>query len=349
MIAFSPSFPRRGLAAAAVLAAFAAPAAAQAPTAGPTVKSSVSGVYEIVVSEQTGDVYVAATGGRAAGAARVLVLDGQTLQKKGEIDVSEASAFGLGLNDRTQTLYTTGTRAGAVGVIDLRSGRMVKTIESADTSAHVREAVVDEGRNRVYVSVVGTPGKIWVIDGATNTLSRVIEGVGAGTTGIALDAQANKLYATNMQGGDVAVVDVESGRVERTFSAGGERPTNVAFDAATQRLFVANQGSGNVTVLDARTGRLIQAIPTGEGALGVSFHAGTGRVYVANRGAGTVTVIDAASLNVLGQLQTGSHPNTVAIHRGNGTAYVTNKARSAGRGQPPVDDPNGDTVTRIRP
>jgi hypothetical protein len=47
-------------------------------------------------------------------------------------------------------------------------------------------------------------------------------------------------------------------------------------------------------------------------------------------------------------LATGSHPNTVAVDRRSGLAYVSNKARSAPRGQPPVEDPNGDTVSILR-
>jgi YVTN family beta-propeller protein len=340
---------RRGLAAVAAVAALAAPAAAQAPTAGPSVKLG-AGLYEIAVSQTTGTVYVASTGPRGEPGARVFALDPATLATRAEIDVSAAPAFGLGINDRTQTLYTSNTRSRSVSAIDLASGRVVATITTPlDTVAHLREVVVDETRNLVYVSSYDDPGKIWVIDGATNTLRTVIDNVGKGTSGMALDVAANRIYATNMQGGDISVVDLASGRVERTFSAGGGRPSNAVLDPATHRLFVANQETGNLTVLDARSGQLLQTVATGAGALGVSFHAPSNRVYVANRGAGTVTVIDGASYQVVASLATGTHPNTVAIHRASGAAFVTNKARSAGRGQPPVNDPNGDTVSRINP
>src|SRR5690606_13853160 len=115
---------------------------------------------------------------------------------------------------------------------------------------------------------------------------------------------------------------------------------NVSFDPATNRLFVANQVSGDLTVLDAGSGELLRTVKTGEGALGVRVHPENGVVYVANRRAGTVSVVDAATYQVIANLETGSHPNTVVIDHESGLAYVTNKARSAGRGAPPVDDPN---------
>lgn len=338
----------RGLAAAAVLVA--APVAAQAPTVGPSPKVG-AGLYEIVVSQSTGTVYVAGVGARGeTNGAKVYALDPTTLQTRAMIDVSAAPAFGLGLNDRTQTLYTSNTRARSASAIDLATGRVVATISTPqDTVAHLREVVVDETRNRVYVSSFGESGKIWVIDGATNRLHAMIENVGNGTTGMALDTANNRMYATNMTSGEIAVVNLETGRVERTFPAGGDRPTNAAYDPRTHRLFVTNQGTANLTVLDVRTGELLRSVPTGAGALGVNYSPVSNRIFVANRGAGTVTVLDGASYQVLASLNTGTHPNTVAIHHASGAAFVSNKARSAGRGQPPVDDPNGDTVTRINP
>src|SRR5690606_8464580 len=103
------------------------------------------------------------------------------------------------------------------------------------------------------------------------------------------------------------------------------------------------------TVLNADSGELLKTIETGDKALGVAFDPERKRIYVANRGAGTVTVIDSESYETHGNLETGTHPNTIAIDPRTGNAYVTNKAKSGGRNAPPVDDPNGDTVTIITP
>ena len=336
------------------LALMAGPAAAE-PKLGSSVKVG-AGLYEIVHNPATGTVYVAAVGPRGAkDAARIYELDGATLKEKNAIDVSASPLYGLGINTATQTLYGTDTRSGSVSAVDLKTGKVVASIKHGD-GAHVREAIVDEATNTVYVSVVGTRGaesSVWVIDGKTNSFSHAIPVPAETLTGIALDAKNNRLFGTAMGAGTVVAIDLPSRKITSTWNAGGEGPTNLVFDAAGNRLFVANQKSGSLTVLDAKSGDLVKAVPTGEGALSVAYNPNTQHVYVANRAAGTVTVVDGKTYNVVSNLKTGTLPQTIAIDRKTNVVYVTNKARGLPRNAPPdakpVDDPMGDTVTIIHP
>ncbi|HRQ49728.1 MAG TPA: hypothetical protein PLR74_04280, partial [Agriterribacter sp.] len=155
------------------------------------------GLYEIVYSEKSNAVYVASIGTRGQeGAGKVYALDPVTLAVKDSIDVSAAPAFGLGLNEKTQTLYTSNTRSNSVHAIDLKSGKVVATITHGKDKSHTREIVVDEKNNRVYVSDVG--GGIWVIDGKTNTFSHLIEDAGLSVTGLALNSRKAILYAIDI-------------------------------------------------------------------------------------------------------------------------------------------------------
>jgi YVTN family beta-propeller protein len=348
-----PALSRRhafGLVAGLLCASRVSPAMAAA-TVGKSVRLvPPGGLYELVVSTTTGLLHVAAAGQRGATEASILGLDPQSLEVKSTLSLPEP-AFGLAVNDRTGTLYTTNTRSGSVSAIDLKTGQAVAKIARGE-NAHVRQLVVDEEANRIYVSIVGLRGgnsAIWVVDGAKNEILHVIEdGLGEGVTGIALDRAGGRIFATRLQTSDVLEIDLNSRAVKRTFASGGEGTVNAAYDAAGKRVFVTNQKSGTLTVLDAGTGALVKSVETGAGALGVMLHPTNGTVLVANRGAGTVSVVDGTKLEVQASLATGSHPNTIAVDRRSGLAYVTNKARSAGRGQPPVDDPNGDTVSLIR-
>jgi YVTN family beta-propeller protein len=353
----------RGLAAMTVAAGalLIASVASAEPTLERSVKVEPGGLYELVFNPADNDVYIAAVGPRGQTVAQIARLDGATLAAEAGVNVSADPLYGLGLNSRTQMLYGTATRTGSVGVVNLATGEVVASIKDGDNdSAHVREAIVDEQRNKVYVTVVGgetgdasRPNEVWVIDGATNTLERKITVPVGGLTGAALDVAANRLYITGMSSGDVAAIDLSNDQVVGRWSAGGERPTNVAVDTAGQRLFVANQGSGDLTVLNAASGELLGKVTTGEGALSVAFNGAVNQIYVANRQAGTVTVVDATSYAVLANLQTGTFPQTIAIDRATNTVYVTNKARGLPRNAPagtPVPvDPAGDTVSVIRP
>lgn len=316
------------------------------PSVDRTTKVS-AGVYEIVVSGANNAVYVATAGSRSEPGGQILELDAVTLDVRRTIDVSESPAYGLGINDRTQTLYTSNTRNGSVSAIDLRSGRELATISVADNpNAHTFRVLVDEPSNTVYVSVAQGEGQVWVIDGATNTLAHIIEGVGTRSTGMAIDPNTNRLFVASLGSNEIVAVDLASREVVARMASGGERPTQLAFDPATSRLFVTNQGTGTMTVLDTRSGELLASVETGDGALGIGFNASTDRVYVANRQTSTVTVVDATSYEEVADLASGTLPNTIAIDARTNVAYVTNKARSGPNGEP---DPNGDTVTRITP
>lgn len=309
------------------------------------------GLYELAISEKDNYVYVASTGSRAVPGGYIFKLDPKTLAKVDSIDLKETPPFGVTINQKTQTLYTSNTRTNSVSAIDLKTGKVLATIKNGKEKSHTRELIVDEDSNTIYVSDVGDPSSIWVIDGKTNTFSHLIENTGKNTTGMALDKKNKQIYITNLGTNEIALIDLKTKAVVKTFASGGEGSTNIVFDEKGDRLFVANQKSGDITVLQASTGKFIQSVKTGEGALGVTFNTKKELIYVANRTAGTVTVIDAKSYAVLKSLSTGTYPNTVVVNQKTGEAYVTNKAKSARRDDPtpPAPDLNGDTVTLIKP
>ncbi|MFT0860706.1 YncE family protein [Ancylobacter sp. G4_0304] len=345
-----------------------------------------AGLYELVFSPATNRVYVAAAGTRGAKETFVLGLDPTTLEVKETIALGEDPMFGLGVNNKTKTLYGTQTRDGSVSAIDLNTGKIVAHVAKGE-KAHVRQIVVDEDANKVYVSVVGmreAPSEIWIIDGATNKLDHAIEGLTGGVTGIALDAKGKRLFASTMNSNEVHVVDLATEKVVKTFPSGGDNAINLAYDASGDQLFIAHQGSGEVVVLDAKDGNIIKKIPTGEGALSVAIDPARSLAYVTNRRAGYVTLIDTKTLEPVANVNLGSMPQTVAIDAATGNAYVSSKMKSAMRprpsappaaaGAPPVSaaavpagaqpaagpggerprpvpmvDPFGDTVTLIKP
>lgn len=302
------------------------------------------GVYELVFNTKNNGIYVATTRGNIE-RPTIYQLDANDLSVKDSI-VLESAAFGLAINQKTQVLYGTGTRAGAVIAIDIKNKKTIATINNGKEGAHTREAVVDEKNNIVYVSDV--KGGVWVIDGHTNRFDRMLNGI-KGATGLTIDSDKSRLYAISQN--KVVLYDLKANAVVDSFATGGERAINLALDTKGNRLFVAHQGSGNVTVLDATKGTVLKTIAAGDGALGITFSAVNGKVFVANRSAGTVTVINTKTYDVVANVQSGSLPNTVVVDT-KGNAYVSNKANGGGRPKQgekpkPSNDPNGDILTRI--
>ncbi|MBE9607185.1 YncE family protein [Acetobacteraceae bacterium H6797] len=315
------------------------------------------GLYELAVSSTTNLVHVASAGTRGGKNAKLLGLDLRTLELRSTIELGEDGVFGVAVNDKTGTLFGTSTRDGELVLIDLKAGSIKAKLTEGE-GAHLRQVVVDEAKNRAFVTSFGARGKpsaIWVVDGAAGKVETVIsEGLEGGITGLAFDAAGDRLFATALMSNEIVEVSLEKKAGIRRFAAGAEGTINVAFDPASSRLFATNQKSGQLTVLDAKSGTLIKAIETGAGALGVTLSADGALAYVANRGAGTVSLVDTKALSVLSNLETGTHPNTVAVDRRSGLAYVSNKAKMGPRPQPgqapvpPPEDPNGDTVSLIR-
>lgn len=364
---------------------------ALAQAAGPGIdRSGKAGqeLYELVYNPGDRHLYVAATGEwdkktQSARDAGISVVDPASLKVVRRLPLGQNAVFGLGLNGRTQTLYGTNTSGGSVSAIDARTGKVLaRIVDPANPRAHVRDVAVDEGANKIYVSVVGgfsfEEGKegpksaVWVIDGQSNTLEDVIVDPVKSATGLAVDAAAGRLYVADLAQNQVGVIDLSTRKPLAYYRAYDETAVtiassprsgkqengaqNIAVDPQGRRLFVTNPGSGTLTVIDAGTGRLLKSVETGKAPLDVAWNAGAKQIYVTNRGSGedgTVTVVDGDSYAVLAQLRTGTYPQTVVVDPASHAVFVSNKAKSLPRdaapGTPVPEDPAGDTVTVIRP
>ena len=337
------------------------------------------GLYELVFSAPMNRVYVAAAGSRGATETFIYALDPATLETKETIALGADPVFGLGINNRTRTLYGTQTRDGSLAVIDLTSGKVVAKLAKGE-KAHVREVVVDEAANRAYVTITGrrdSSSSVWIVDGGKNEIVGTIDDLPGAVTGISLDAKGGRLFLSAMEDNLVHVVDIASKKVT-TFPSGGEGAINLLYDASGDQVFVAHQGSGEVVALDAKDGKVIKTIPTGAGALSLAIDPSRSILYVTNRQAGFTSLVDTKTLEPIANVVTGSMPQTVTVDAATGNAYVSNKLKTAGRPRPPAPpsaaapgaapqpasapageatrarpvpmiDPYGDTVTLIKP
>ncbi|SEK18394.1 YncE family protein [Parapedobacter koreensis] len=309
-------------------------------------------LYEIAVDHSDGAVYVASVGQQGNPGPFIYKLDAQTLAAVDSIALGEAPGFGLGINQKTRTLYTTNTRSNSVHAIDLKTGSILATITNGAESSHTREVIVDEKANKVYVSDVGDPSTIWVIDGKTNQYLYSLEGAGKTATGLAVDGDNELLYVTAMGDNEILVYNTKTREKVKSFPSGSESPINIAFDKKGDRLFVTDSKNSVLTVLKASSGELLQKVTVGENPIGVSFDAGRNRIYTANRQGQSLTVVDGSSYAVIKTLPTEGLSNTVAVHPKTGAVYVTNKqvGTRVREGQtPPAPLPNGDTVSLITP
>lgn len=306
-----------------------------------------SELYQLVYNPTNNSVYVA---GPKKGFSKdadnfVYVLDAKDLSLKDSIAIGKYMPFGIALNNKTQTLYVGHSLQKAVSAIDIKSKKQT-IIPNDKEKAKIREIVVDEVRNKVYVSDHGNPS-IWEIDGKTNKLIKTIEQPGAYLLGLNVDAKRGKVYATDSQDmqGNVMVYNSESGKLESQFKTWSYCPLNIALDQVNNRIFVSQSNDNNVTVLDGNTGEIINKVYLGydSSPIGLVYDAKNNLVYTANRNKQQVAVIDAKSYKVIETVATEGLPNTISLDPVSGAIYVTNK--EAGKKGKPVA--NGNTVMKI--
>lgn len=310
------------------------------------------GLYEIVVDHNDGHIYVASIGQQGILGPYIYKLNPQTLDAVDSIALGDTPGFGLGINQKTRTLYTSNTRSNSVHAIDIKTGKLLATISNGAEKSHTREIVVDEKNNKVYVSDVGDPSTIWVIDGKANQYLYSLENAGKTATGLAIDGKKGLLYVTAMGDNEVLVYNTKTREKVKSFPSGSESPINIAFDKKGNRLFITDSKNSVLTALNATTGELLQKITVGENPIGVNFDAKRNWIYTANRQGKSLTVVDGKTYTVIKDIPTDGLSNTVAVNPKTGAAYVTNKqvGTRVREGQtPPTPLPNGDTVSLITP
>lgn len=275
----------------------------------------------------------------------VYVLDGQNLAIKDSIAIGKNLPFGIALNNKTQTLYVGHSLQNAISAIDLVTKKQ-QLINGGKEKSKIRELVVDEKRNKIYVSDHGNPS-IWEVDGKTNTWVRSFDLPGAYILGVNVDAEKGLVYGTdagNMEG-NILVYNSESGKLEEKYKTWSYCPLNIALDKKNNRIFVSQSNDNNITIVDGTTGEIVQKVYLGydSSPIGLAYDAKNNVLYTANRSKHEVAVIDCATFEVKERIATKGLPNTISINPTSGTVYVTNKG--AGRNGDPVE--NGNTVLKI--
>ncbi|MEV4421454.1 YncE family protein [Patulibacter sp. NPDC049589] len=267
------------------------------------------------------------------------LVDRRTLKVRRTIDVSAdggQTAFGVGVDDRHDTVWATNTLEGQATVWSQSTGRRLATLDGVD---HARDIAIDPVRERAYVSAYGG-NQVAVFD--TKRLTRVATidtGADSGPTSIALDVARGRLYVAALDENAVLAIDTRRNAIADRWPTGQRDVTGLGVDPIRNRVYATGTASGDVVQLDGRTGKVRWTRATGGGALSVTPDPITGRVFAANRLERSTTVLDPKDGKILANLDVGPNPNNVTLV--GGTAFVVNKGEPTEAGH--------DTITKIAP
>jgi len=168
-----------------------------------------------------------------------------------------------------------GNFAGAVSVLDARTGRVVHT--TALGHAAYRMAVASRAR-RLFVPNEMTGGLDVLDTGSGRFLGRVPVGL---SSGVVVATRTERAFVSEWQTNKVATLDARTGRILRKTQV-GVGPQAGVVDEAAGRVFVSydggSRGAPGISVLDARSGTLVKTIAGLAGQVSVNNR--TGSVYV---------------------------------------------------------------------
>lgn len=155
---------------------------------------------------------------------KLLMLDGTTLQLKGEVKGAyRGTAYGLTLDEKTQKIYVGGRDY--INEIDARTQQVVRTIPlNAPQLASAQNLIVDSDSGRIFVVAFDHDDRSGPHDGLYifdlkdgKSLGYVRTGVGANA--VRFNPKYNELYVSNFTSGTISVVDGKTWRVTHEFRA----------------------------------------------------------------------------------------------------------------------------------
>src|SRR5438105_4756791 len=191
-------------------------------------------------------------------------------------------------------LYVDIAQSSALGVIDPRTGKLVRTIRGIDhpynlyfTPDGSKAIVVAEYYNRLDFR-----------DPHTWRLIKSVHIPGSGPDHLDFSANGRYLMLGTEFDGNVFKVDVTTMKVVGKVHVGG-LPVDVKLSPDGSVFYVANQGLNGVSIDDPVAMRPVAFFKTGKGAHGMAVSRDTRLLYVSNRLAGTISVISFAERKVV--------------------------------------------------
>jgi YVTN family beta-propeller protein len=172
--------------------------------------------------------------------------------------------------------------AGRAIVVDLRSERVVKTIDLRPGAMPQDVKLSPDGRT-FYVADMASGG-VWLIDARRMRKER-FQRTGAGAHGLYPSRDSKLLYVSNRSAGTITVLSFRTRRPVRTWRIpGGGSPDMGGVSADGRVLWLSGRYNAEVYAISTRTGRLLHRIRVGPGPHGMCVWPQPGRYSIGHTG-----------------------------------------------------------------
>jgi DNA-binding beta-propeller fold protein YncE len=262
----------------------------------------------------------------------VTVIDGAT-KATSQIAVGGIPSS-VAVNPVTGTVYVASLSDSTVTEIDGATGAATlvqASVSPGQSGLSFIALAVDTATNEVYIASVnnsnGNEGSVTVLDGFTNAVTEVAEGINPSTLGVnseilAVDPVRDEVYVDNSVGGTIVEINGITGAAVAV--GAGSDPGPIAVNPVTGSVYAGDTLGAEVTVIDGRTGILsVVSIPAIAGAIAVN--PASNKVYVVSPFSDTVAIIDGSTNRVSGVTASGNL-GALAVDPVANRVYVLNTA-----------------------
>jgi YVTN family beta-propeller protein len=207
----------------------------------------------------------------------VTVFDLATLKVLDTIHTTGSKPDAIEYDPATQLVFVSNGHSNNATIIDPRTDAIVRMIALAGNP----ESIAFDGRGHVLVNLE-SHNSIAQVDLTTGSvLADWPFSPGEGPTGLAIDRQSRRLFASCGGNQRLVVLDVDTGKVVAVLPIGDDSD-GTAFAPATRRIFSSNR-DGTLTVIqedDADHFRILANVPTQFGAKTLAVDDDKDRIYL---------------------------------------------------------------------
>ena len=148
----------------------------------------------------------------------------------------------------------------SLDVIDLDSGKLVKSIPTGAAQAAVADA-----KGEKYFVAASKPAQAVVVDAKSGDVLSKTPLSGPADL-LALNSKTGELYVDHDDGKDLWKIDSSSGKIVKTIALPGDGPEDLAFDSSFEHLFQCMKTGSVVAVVELASGQVVHSWPTAPAA-----------------------------------------------------------------------------------
>jgi YVTN family beta-propeller protein len=199
------------------------------------------------------------------------------------------------LTQDQNALYVSMPDVDEVAVIDTRTRKLLRTLETGPGSRPGRILLQPDGRH-IWVGLDGSD-QLAVFDASTHNLIETVT-VEAGLHTLASTPDSRFVYVTNGTADTVSAVDAQTFTVLASMRV-GKTPVALTYSPAARRFYVGSLNGNEIAIIDPQDHRISGHIPTVPGVVMLAVEPEGRFVFAANQIESRLSVVDTAINRVI--------------------------------------------------